>query len=59
MMGQTGNIDPKTNQFSNLNYMVCNKDNNFFPDLSTLSKADIIYFCSPNNPTGIRLKFIN
>ena len=54
MMGQTGNIDPKTNQFLNLNYMVCNKDNNFFPDLSTLSKADIIYFCSPNNPTGIK-----
>ncbi|MCH9611272.1 MAG: LL-diaminopimelate aminotransferase [Chlamydiales bacterium] len=29
--------------------MVCNKANGFFPKLQ---KADLIYFCSPNNPTG-------
>lgn len=32
--------------------MSCGLQNNFFPDLSTTSRADIIFFCSPNNPTG-------
>lgn len=32
--------------------MQCSPRNNFFPDLSTTSRADIIFFCSPNNPTG-------
>lgn len=32
--------------------MRCTPENGFFPDLSTTSKADIIFFCSPNNPTG-------
>jgi LL-diaminopimelate aminotransferase len=52
MMGQTGEVDPVTSQFSNVVYMPCNKDNNFFPDLNKLPRADILYFCSPNNPTG-------
>lgn len=30
-----------------------NPDNNFFPDLSATERSDLIYFCSPNNPTGI------
>lgn len=32
--------------------MNCGPQNNFFPDLSTTSRADVIFFCSPNNPTG-------
>lgn len=32
--------------------MPCNPDNKFFPDLSSLKRADVVYFCSPNNPTG-------
>jgi len=32
--------------------MPCTPENNFFPDLSTLPRTDLIYFCSPNNPTG-------
>lgn len=32
--------------------MPCNPENKFFPDLSNLPRTDIIYFCSPNNPTG-------
>ena len=52
MMGQTGLIDPTTKQFKNIVYMPCNPTNDFFPDLKTLSRPDIIYFCSPNNPTG-------
>lgn len=32
--------------------MHCTPENNFFPDLSCLPRTDLIYFCSPNNPTG-------
>ncbi len=32
--------------------MLCTPENGFFPDLSLLPHVDIIYFCSPNNPTG-------
>lgn len=33
-------------------YMPCHPSNNFFPDLTTIPRTDLIYFCSPNNPTG-------
>ncbi|NGX58663.1 MAG: LL-diaminopimelate aminotransferase [Chlamydiae bacterium] len=32
--------------------MSCTPENHFFPDLSSLPRTDLIYFCSPNNPTG-------
>lgn len=32
--------------------MPCNPENDFFPDLSKTPRTDLIYFCSPNNPTG-------
>jgi LL-diaminopimelate aminotransferase len=32
--------------------MPCLPENDFFPDLSSLPRTDLIYFCSPNNPTG-------
>jgi LL-diaminopimelate aminotransferase len=32
--------------------MPCGPENHFFPDLSQLHRTDLIYFCSPNNPTG-------
>jgi LL-diaminopimelate aminotransferase len=52
MMGQTGNINPDTKQFDRIVYMPCTDENNFFPDIDNLPRADIVYFCSPNNPTG-------
>lgn len=52
MMGQTGQIDPATSQFKNIVYMPCNPENNFFPDVKNLPRADVYYICSPNNPTG-------
>lgn len=52
MYGKTGSCNKKTNQFSNIVYMPCTPENNFFPDLRKIGKADIIFFCSPNNPTG-------
>lgn len=32
--------------------MPCTPENRFFPDLAALPRTDLIYFCSPNNPTG-------
>jgi LL-diaminopimelate aminotransferase len=32
--------------------MHCSPENHFFPDLNALPRVDLIYFCSPNNPTG-------
>lgn len=33
-------------------FMPCNPQNHFFPDLKKIPRTDLIYFCSPNNPTG-------
>lgn len=37
--------------FDGLVYMGCTEENGFFPDLPE-GKVDLIYLCSPNNPTG-------
>ncbi|KAK1386272.1 LL-diaminopimelate aminotransferase, chloroplastic [Heracleum sosnowskyi] len=52
IMGQTGQYQKDVEKFSNIEYMKCTPENGFFPDLSTVSRTDIIFFCSPNNPTG-------
>ena len=33
-------------------YLPCTAENNYFPDLSLLPENSLVYFCSPNNPTG-------
>jgi LL-diaminopimelate aminotransferase len=33
-------------------YLPCAPSNGFFPELGPASEADLVYFCSPNNPTG-------
>ena len=38
--------------YEGITYMPCVPENNFFPDLSKIEKKSVIYFCSPNNPTG-------
>ncbi len=53
MYGKTGNYNSKANAFSNIIYMPCTPKNSFFPDLRKAEKADVIFFCSPNNPTGV------
>ncbi len=35
-----------------IRFMPCSMENGFFPDLDLLPNVDLIYFCSPNNPTG-------
>ena len=47
--GRTGLADE--NGYEGLVYMPCREDNSFFPDLPK-EKVDLIYICSPNNPTG-------
>ena len=52
MMGQTKLMDQELKQYEGIVYMPCNPSNGFFPDLANAPRADVIYFCSPNNPTG-------
>ncbi|XP_068659680.1 LL-diaminopimelate aminotransferase, chloroplastic-like [Aristolochia californica] len=52
IMGQTRLYQKDVEKYGNIQYMRCTPENDFFPDLSTVSRADIIFFCSPNNPTG-------
>jgi LL-diaminopimelate aminotransferase len=51
MSGRTGVYDKEREMWSNVTYMPCTMDNNFVPELPT-ERADIIYLCYPNNPTG-------
>jgi LL-diaminopimelate aminotransferase len=32
--------------------MPCTSENGFFPDLNLIPQDSLVYFCSPNNPTG-------
>ncbi|XWS68326.1 hypothetical protein CRYUN_Cryun04dG0080700 [Craigia yunnanensis] len=52
IIGQAGDFQDKTGKYQNIEYMQCGLENNFFPDLTTTPRTDIIFFCSPNNPTG-------
>jgi LL-diaminopimelate aminotransferase len=55
MTGQTQLLDESTKQYDGIVYMPCNPQNEYFPDLKKTARADIVYFCSPNNPTGATL----
>lgn len=50
--GQTSTYDPEHSLYKGLVYMPCLPENDFFPDLNKLPKVNVIFFCSPNNPTG-------
>lgn len=52
MQGQTAGIEPETRQFRGIAYMRCDSGNGFFPDLAQVPRTDLVFFCSPNNPTG-------
>ncbi|MCL2130300.1 MAG: LL-diaminopimelate aminotransferase, partial [Treponema sp.] len=38
--------------YKGITYLPCTAENGYFPDLSSLPPGCLIYFCSPNNPTG-------
>ncbi|MGJ8644954.1 MAG: LL-diaminopimelate aminotransferase [Luteolibacter sp.] len=50
MAGNTGEAD-ESGAYAGLLYMPCTAENNFVADVPT-EKADLIYLCFPNNPTG-------
>ena len=50
MAGRAG--DYINEHWSNLIYMPCTAENGFMPEIPK-EKADIIYLCFPNNPTGV------
>ena len=51
MAGRAGDFDGE--RWTNLVYLPCTAENGFFPSLPAGDKVpDLIYLCSPNNPTG-------
>ena len=51
MAGRAGDYVEAQGRWSNLIYMPCVEENGFMPQLPR-ERADIIYLCFPNNPTG-------
>lgn len=52
MIGAAGPVSPGGTGYSGITYMPCTLENGFFPDLELLPMNALVYFCSPNNPTG-------
>lgn len=50
MAGRAGELS-SDGKWSNITYIPCTAENNFIPELPK-SRADMIYLCFPNNPTG-------
>jgi LL-diaminopimelate aminotransferase len=53
MAGRTGKYQPN-GYYEKLMYLPCNAANGFIPEIPS-KKADIIFLCYPNNPTGTTL----
>ena len=55
MAGRTGLYNESTGRFENVIYMPCTADNGFSPEFPG-ETPDLIYICSPNNPTGTAMR---
>ncbi|MCL2808466.1 MAG: LL-diaminopimelate aminotransferase [Treponema sp.] len=42
----------KDTGYAGITYLPCTAENIFFPNLDLIENNSLIYFCSPNNPTG-------
>ena len=51
MAGRAGEYDEESQGWTNIIYMPTTAENHFVPELPE-KVADVIYLCSPNNPTG-------
>lgn len=52
MAGHTGDAN-EAGAYAGITYLVCNEANGFVPSPPTDgTKLDVVYLCSPNNPTG-------
>ncbi len=49
--GRSGEYNREQGRYEGFLYMPCTEENGFFPKVPQ-QKADMIYLCSPNNPTG-------
>jgi LL-diaminopimelate aminotransferase len=49
--GRTSGFDQASGEYRDFIYMPCNEENGFIPEVPQ-GHADLIYLCSPNNPTG-------
>lgn len=56
MSGRAGEYDSPTEKWSNIVYMPTTAENGFNPELPK-EHVDIVYLCSPNNPTGTVLSY--
>lgn len=56
MAGRAGEYDEAAQNWTNIVYMPTTAENGFCPALPE-KVADVIYLCSPNNPTGTVLNF--
>lgn len=54
MAGRAGSL-LQNGAWSNIVYLACTSENQFIPSLPE-KRADVIYLCYPNNPTGTTLK---
>ena len=53
MYGRTGEFNSQTGMYDGVIYMKANEENNFEPKPEESEEIpDLIYICSPNNPTG-------
>ena len=56
MYGRTGKFDEATGRYENILYMEAKEENHFEPLPQELKEVpDLIYICSPNNPTGMAM----
>lgn len=55
LAGRAGTYLADQGRWSNLIYMPCTAENGFVPELPE-ETPDVIYLCSPNNPTGSAMK---
>lgn len=53
MAGRTGSLN-SSGHFEGVTYLPCTAENNFSP-APPENKVDLVYLCSPNNPTGTTL----
>lgn len=51
MSGRSGEYNQASSKYENIQYLKVDINNNFIPSLPS-EKADLIYLCYPNNPTG-------
>lgn len=56
MYGRTGEYNTETGKYDGVIYMKATEENDFVPLPDELEEIpDLIYICSPNNPTGIAM----